>query len=52
MNSAKCPICKQDSLFEYRPFCSKLCKDQDLLHWINEEYTIPVKQQDEVEDDA
>ncbi len=38
-----CPICKQETIMEYRPFCSKLCKDQDLLHWINEDYKIPVE---------
>ena len=27
----------------YRPFCSMACKTNDLLHWANEQYTIPDK---------
>ena len=45
----KCPLCKEQAVQEYRPFCSKLCQDRDLLNWINEDYKIPIKDQQEEE---
>lgn len=35
-----CPMCKKQSTFEYRPFCSKRCADVDLAHWLRGDYTI------------
>jgi hypothetical protein len=26
---------------EFRPFCSRGCRDRDLLGWFNEDYRIP-----------
>ncbi|WP_091715857.1 DNA gyrase inhibitor YacG [Methylobacterium phyllostachyos] len=36
-----CPICRQPSTPEYRPFCSQRCADVDLGRWLNERYAIP-----------
>ncbi len=38
----KCPICKKerDEDSEHFPFCSRLCKDVDLYHWLNGDYCI------------
>jgi uncharacterized protein len=39
-----CPACGKLTVFEKnidRPFCSKECKNKDLLNWTNEAYIIP-----------
>jgi len=41
----KCPACKKPSPWtgnEFRPFCSERCKLLDLGKWLNEEYGVPV----------
>ena len=37
-----CPICKAETVPEFRPFCSKKCKDLDLHRWLTGGYRIPV----------
>lgn len=41
----KCPRCQKPSLYaltnESRPFCSPLCKMEDIGAWAFEEYKIP-----------
>lgn len=34
----QCPICKTATVHEFRPFCSKLCKDKDLINWASGAY--------------
>lgn len=36
-----CPICKQEMVAEFRPFCSRHCADVDLARWFNGTYTAP-----------
>jgi uncharacterized protein len=36
-----CPVCGQASETEHKPFCSRGCKDRDLLQWLGEGYRIP-----------
>jgi uncharacterized protein len=36
--SAKCPLCGHAEAPEHKPFCSKGCKDRDLLQWLGEGY--------------
>ncbi len=38
--AAACPVCGNPSVREYRPFCSRGCKDRDLLKWLGEGYRI------------
>ncbi|MBW0144151.1 DNA gyrase inhibitor YacG [Sphingomicrobium clamense] len=38
---SKCPDCGKPTAPEYRPFCSRGCKDRDLLNWLDEGYRIP-----------
>lgn len=38
---AQCPLCKQPVTSEHAPFCSRGCKDRDLLQWLGEGYRIP-----------
>jgi endogenous inhibitor of DNA gyrase (YacG/DUF329 family) len=37
----KCPICGKAEVQEHAPFCSRGCKDRDLLKWLGEGYRIP-----------
>jgi hypothetical protein len=36
-----CPICGKPESSEHAPFCSRGCKDRDLLKWLGEGYRIP-----------
>jgi endogenous inhibitor of DNA gyrase (YacG/DUF329 family) len=36
-----CPICGKPSATEFKPFCSRGCKDRDLLQWLGEGYRVP-----------
>jgi len=36
-----CPLCGKPSAKEHAPFCSRGCKDRDLLKWLGEGYKIP-----------
>jgi endogenous inhibitor of DNA gyrase (YacG/DUF329 family) len=48
-----CPICKNATTWEensWRPFCSERCKLIDLGKWVTEEYKIPVKTEEETEE--
>ncbi|MEQ1509495.1 MAG: DNA gyrase inhibitor YacG [Sphingopyxis sp.] len=37
-----CPLCRKPTVAEYRPFCSRGCRDRDLNAWFGEGYRIPV----------
>lgn len=45
--SVNCPHCKKSLVWQeserYRPFCSERCQQIDLGAWANEEYSIPVE---------
>ena len=45
-----CPSCGKKSDPKLRPFCSKRCKELDLLRWLNEDYRIPVVEDDPLDD--
>lgn len=38
--STPCPICKKNSQWESRPFCSERCRQIDLGKWLNGSYAI------------
>jgi endogenous inhibitor of DNA gyrase (YacG/DUF329 family) len=38
-----CPICGKPSTGENRPFCSDRCRDVDLNRWLSGSYAIPVR---------
>ncbi|ALH79659.1 DNA gyrase inhibitor YacG [Sphingopyxis macrogoltabida] len=40
----KCPLCGAPRVDEYKPFCSRGCRDRDLLSWFGEGYRVPVDQ--------
>ena len=35
-----CPLCGKPEQPEHQPFCSRGCKDRDLLKWLGEGYRI------------
>ncbi|HEX8842914.1 MAG TPA: DNA gyrase inhibitor YacG [Sphingomicrobium sp.] len=35
-----CPLCGKPEVKEHAPFCSRGCKDRDLLNWLGEGYRI------------
>ena len=37
----QCPICRKPPLPEFAPFCSRGCRDRDLLAWFGETYRTP-----------
>lgn len=39
-----CPICQNPVDKTYAPFCSKVCKNIDLLKWFKEDYRIPTQE--------
>lgn len=43
----RCPVCRKDARIEFRPFCSRRCKDVDLHRWFSGSYSIPVVESDE-----
>lgn len=36
-----CPLCGNAVAPEFTPFCSRGCKDRDLLNWLGEGYRVP-----------
>ena len=41
MTDKPCPICDKPATAEHSPFCSRGCRDRDLLQWLGEGYRIP-----------
>jgi endogenous inhibitor of DNA gyrase (YacG/DUF329 family) len=50
-----CPVCQKSSSGDFSPFCSKMCKNSDLLAWLNEKYRVPcedpVQEKDDMDDE-
>ena len=41
MPRSACPVCRKPSSADQAPFCSRGCKDRDLLQWLGEGYRLP-----------
>jgi endogenous inhibitor of DNA gyrase (YacG/DUF329 family) len=39
--SPTCPHCSKPVSPEHAPFCSRGCRNRDLLKWLGDEYRIP-----------
>jgi endogenous inhibitor of DNA gyrase (YacG/DUF329 family) len=37
----RCPGCGRPSAAAFRPFCSRGCRDRDLLNWLDGRYAVP-----------
>ncbi|HMT44090.1 MAG TPA: DNA gyrase inhibitor YacG [Chakrabartia sp.] len=47
MADLRCPLCRQPSAPEHKPFCSRGCKDRDLINWLDGSYAVPGHVNDE-----
>ena len=45
----KCAVCGKPQVAEFRPFCSKRCRDVDLARWFKGDYAIPAAEEPEEE---
>ncbi len=45
-----CPICRKPATQAEKPFCSRVCRDRDLLKWLGEDYRVPVAPEEEPAD--
>jgi len=43
-----CPICSDETVHEYRPFCSRRCADVDLARWMSGSYAVPSETEEDV----
>lgn len=47
-----CPICGEEGVDAFHPFCSKRCADVDLGRWMTGRYAIPAEAPEELEQAA
>ncbi|BBB11354.1 DNA gyrase inhibitor YacG [Sphingopyxis sp. FD7] len=40
----RCPLCGKPRDPDFKPFCSRGCRDRDLLNWFGEDYRVPTTQ--------
>ena len=52
MKRDDCPICGKPGDPAFKPFCSRGCKDRDLLQWLGEGYRLPGAAIDPEADDS
>lgn len=43
----RCPVCRKPTDRAYRPFCSRGCRDRDLIKWMDEGYRVPARPEEE-----
>ena len=36
-----CPLCGKPASADHAPFCSRGCRDRDLLNWLGDSYRVP-----------
>jgi endogenous inhibitor of DNA gyrase (YacG/DUF329 family) len=42
-----CPLCGKPATPDHKPFCSRGCRDRDLLNWLGDGYRVPGRPVDE-----
>ena len=45
----RCPLCGRPAAAALRPFCSRTCRDRDLLNWLDGRYAVPAAEAEEDE---
>jgi hypothetical protein len=45
-----CPLCGEPAAEAHAPFCSRGCRDRDLLNWLGDGYRVPGPPVDEALD--
>lgn len=48
----RCPLCGKPTDPLHRPFCSRGCRDRDLLNWMGEGYKVSRPVEEGEEDDG
>ncbi|MGB3723107.1 MAG: DNA gyrase inhibitor YacG [Pacificimonas sp.] len=48
--ASRCPMCGTPETPVDKPFCSRVCRDRDLLKWLGEDYRVPVAPEEEPAD--
>ncbi len=43
----RCPLCGRPRSSTWRPFCSRRCRDEDFLRWLDGRYRLPVGREQE-----
>jgi uncharacterized protein len=38
-----CPLCGKPAAADHKPFCSRGCRDRDLLNWLGDAYRVPAE---------
>ena len=51
MTLRKCPICGKPEDPDFRPFCSRRCREVDLSRWLSGRYAIPAAEDDHDSDE-
>jgi uncharacterized protein len=49
---SRCPLCAKPTVQAHTPFCSRGCKDRDLLNWLGEAYRVPARPEEKDEADT
>ena len=49
---SRCPLCDAPTISQHAPFCSRGCKDRDLLNWLGEAYRVPARPEESDEADT
>jgi uncharacterized protein len=44
---ARCSICGKPAVEQFRPFCSRRCRDVDLNRWLSGVYAVPVREEED-----
>lgn len=47
-----CPICGENTVIKFRPFCSRRCADVDLAKWLNGSYAVPSQREEDADPDG
>jgi endogenous inhibitor of DNA gyrase (YacG/DUF329 family) len=46
-SGGRCPVCGRARDPNFKPFCSRTCRDRDLINWLDGRYAVPAVETDE-----
>lgn len=52
IKTSGCPLCGQATDALHAPFCSRGCKDRDLVNWLSDAYRVPGPSAEEVHEES
>ncbi|MFZ4126129.1 MAG: DNA gyrase inhibitor YacG [Rickettsiales bacterium] len=47
-----CPTCQKPTVAEFKPFCSKRCREVDLNRWFTGSYAVPAVELDDIDEES